>query len=199
MTLSSADCDEEPQAPGETFTAAHSASHAEMDQRIQKGYQSIQKIPITYQEVCILYSGHGGCTKGVELCNREYGTSFTVVCVVDVDKRMLELHTRNFPSIPTCLCKTGYSYTTTMDKISLVYPRQRWHESVFLASVECELGSTANNHQRTLAQFAKKNMFAVRLLKRIKPKAQKVLWRTSGPLAAPRTITRDLRNFLRRS
>mmetsp|Transcript_24140 Transcript_24140/g.77868 ORF Transcript_24140/g.77868 Transcript_24140/m.77868 type:complete len:314 (+) Transcript_24140:168-1109(+) len=157
-TLTSPNSAEEAQLPDEVHTAAHSASHAEMEQQIHNDYQRIKRIPITYQGVCILYSGLGGCTKGIELRNQEHGTSSRIVCVVDADKRMLEIHARNFPSIPTCLCKIGYSYTTTVNKIALVYPRHRWSEGIILASVECKLGSTANIHQRNIAQFAKQNL-----------------------------------------
>mmetsp|Transcript_31895 Transcript_31895/g.102036 ORF Transcript_31895/g.102036 Transcript_31895/m.102036 type:complete len:380 (+) Transcript_31895:129-1268(+) len=170
-TLSSPNSAEEAQLPDEVSTANHSAIHAEMDQRIQNDYQRISRIPIAYQDVCIFYSGLGGCTKRIELCFREYGTSFRIMCVVDADKRMLDLHTRNFPAIPTCLCKIGYSYTRTMNKIALIYPRHRWSGCVILASVECKLGSTANIHLRNLAKFAQQNLFSVRLLKRMKPKA----------------------------
>jgi len=95
-TLSSPKSAEEAQLPDEVFTADHSAIHTEMNQRIQKDYQRISRVPITYQDVCILYSGLGGCTEGIDLCNREHGTSFRIVCVVDADKRMLDLHIRNF-------------------------------------------------------------------------------------------------------
>ena len=154
----------EQEVPEGVETEETSEEHLRLANEAREFFAKLEKIPITYTYVVFLFSGPGGLAASIDMTCENHGCSWKPCLAVDNDPHALEVHRRTFPEIPVKKWELGQSHKKTYEMIEEYLPRSRWHRSMFVASVDCKKGSSANVAGKDVAQFARLSKWTVRFL-----------------------------------
>ena len=103
--------------PSSVDTEETSSEHEKMGVQIRDWRSQIEWIPTTKEPVVIFFAGIGGTTRGFQIANEIYGTSFLIYGVINDNDEIIRVHKTSFPTIPVLKWTLRRSQQKTLEAV----------------------------------------------------------------------------------